>query len=65
VANGKFQVDPVVVFDLFSGKGMDEGKKVLPAECVSVLQNARLEKMRSTKHLKKLLKQLTRTPHIL
>jgi phenylalanyl-tRNA synthetase beta chain len=27
VANGKFQVDPVVVFDLFSGKGMDEGKK--------------------------------------
>lgn len=27
VANGKFQVDPVVVFDLFSGKGMDDDKK--------------------------------------
>ena len=27
VANGEFQVDPVVVFDAFSGKGMDENKK--------------------------------------
>ena len=27
MANGKFQVDPVVVFDLFSGRGMDDDKK--------------------------------------
>ena len=27
VADGKFQVDPVVIFDLFSGKGMDPNKK--------------------------------------
>ncbi|MBT5716282.1 MAG: phenylalanine--tRNA ligase subunit beta [Opitutae bacterium] len=27
VANGKFMVDPVVIFDVFSGQGLDEGKK--------------------------------------
>ena len=27
VAKGKFEVDPVTIFDLFSGKGLEEGSK--------------------------------------
>ena len=27
IAKGKFEVDPVTIFDLFSGKGMPENKK--------------------------------------
>jgi phenylalanyl-tRNA synthetase beta subunit len=57
VANGNFLVDPVVIFDVFSGQGLKMGKKVLPVVCGSAHQIGRLEKTKLTKRLKKLLKK--------
>ena len=36
VAKGDFEVDPVSIFDVFQGKGLEEGKKVFPVQCVFV-----------------------------
>ena len=38
VVDGKFTVDPVSIFDLFHGKGLDDNQKVLHSHCVSIPQ---------------------------